>query len=281
MDRALQTQGANADSASSFILTWIQAKHDFGMKAFDDLPARIHELASAAKSMYQEYKSGKRIKAAGADSSTMVALADLASVENVIFILGTALLVRLRKTNDIHNILKIWRAKSSDLPIKENAFSAIDRIESILLTDTKEALTLMGKQELIDQKWFITALNVIHNVKASPEDLFHAHALIAAALIVSEWEDFVALDLAELLVTQWLEKIKLPAMLKLPRITVHQIDRACKSSETGKKKIGQILLAVQQAVSVRVAPEMLQQFRSWTENPCQRKNRSRKQDRIR
>ena len=51
----------------------------------------------------------------------------------------------------------------------------------------------------------------------------------------------------------------------MPMITVPQIEQVCNNSETGKKKIGQILLAASQAVSVRLPSEVLQQFRSWIE----------------
>ena len=78
-------------------------------------------------------------------------------------------------------------------------------------------------------------------------------------------------DLAELLSVQWLKKIKFRATLKTPMITVPQIEKACNSSETGKKKIGQILLAAYQAVSLRVEPETLQQLRSWAESESEQK----------
>ena len=67
--------------------------------------------------------------------------------------------------------------------------------------------------------------------------------------------------LARLLSAQWLEKIE-----QIPIRAVSQVEQACKSSETGKKKIGQILLAAHTAVSIRVTPDTLQQFRSWTES---------------
>ena len=73
-------------------------------------------------------------------------------------------------------------------------------------------------------------------------------------------------SLAGLLSAQWLEKIKFRAALKMPIVTVPKIEQACKSSEAGKKKIGQILIAAHPAVSVRVAPDTLQQFRTWTES---------------
>ena len=79
------------------------------------------------------------------------------------------------------------------------------------------------------------------------------------------------LDLAELISAQWLDKIKLPAMLKTPVITVPLIEQACKGSDTGKKKIGKILLAAHQATSLRVPSTTLQQFRSWTESMPEKK----------
>ena len=56
-------------------------------------------------------------------------------------------------------------------------------------------------------------------------------------------------------------------------LTVPQIEKACKSNETGKKKIGQILLAAHQAVSVKVplSPEFFRQFRTWAESESNQK----------
>ena len=49
------------------------------------------------------------------------------------------------------------------------------------------------------------------------------------------------------------------------KATVQQIEQACNSGETGKKKIGQILLAAYPVVSLMVPAEVIQQFRSWSE----------------
>ena len=129
------------------------------------------------------------------------------------------------------------------------------------------ALTVMKTQNAKSEKRLIAALKVIQHKETSPENLFHAQTLIATSLVDQTWLDPVVQDLAELLSTQWLEKIKFRAMLKTPVITVPQIERACNSNETGKKKIGQILLAVLQATSIKVTPETLQQFRSWADSP--------------
>ena len=267
LEEALQTPDRDAYPKLNFSLLLLQTKHDFTNRTFSDLPHRIHQLTNACELMQEQYKSGKRIRAKGVDSSTIAALANFASVENIIFILGTALLVRLRINLDMHDMLAIWRANSLDLPIKENVIGALDQIESMLRNDKREALTAMKTQEPIGQIRLVAALTVIHNIKTSPEGLFYAHTLIMTSLIGSEWEDLVVLDLAELLSTQWLEKIKLRAMLKTPMITVPEIKRACKGNETGKKKIGKILLAAHQAILLEeVSYDNLKQFRSWTES---------------
>ena len=264
-EHALQITDRDAYPVLSCSLSLLETQYDFRNKTFDNLPQRIHQLANAYGSMQKHNQSGKGIREKGIYSISIADLSNFASVENIIFILVTALLVRLPTSIDTRGVLTIWRTNSSELPIKENMIIALDRIESMLLEDKNEALTVMRTQEPIGQKRLVAALKVIHNTQTSPENLFYAHTLITTSLIGSPWEDFVVTDLAELLSAQWLEKIKFRAVLKMPMMTVPQIEQACNSSETGKKKIGQILLAAHQAVSLEVPSKILQQFRSWIE----------------
>ena len=129
----------------------------------------------------------------------------------------------------------------------------------------------MKTQDTKPEKRLVAALKIVYNTESNPNNLFYANVLITTFLIREIWEGFVVTDLANLLSTQWLEKIKFRAALKTPMLTVPRIEQACNSSKTGKKKIGQILLAVHQAVSIRVAPETLQQFRNWAESESEQK----------
>ena len=130
----------------------------------------------------------------------------------------------------------------------------------------------MKAQDTKYENRLAAALKIVHSIETSPENLFHAHTLITTCLINNlTWLDPVVSDLAEFLSAQWIEKIKFQATLKTPIITVPQIEQACKSNETGRKKIGQILLAVLQAVSIKVTPETLHQFRNWAESESEHK----------
>ena len=266
LEHALEIPDRNAHPVLSFLLALLKTQHDFRNKTFNELPERIQQLANACDSIQNDNQRVKGIEQQGVNSIPSVNPPNFASVQHITIMLVTALLVRLRENIDAQDMLVIWRANSSELSIKENLIVALDLIESMLARDLNGAFTVMNTQDARYQDRLAAALKFVHNTRTSPENLFYAHTLIATSLIGNTLEDSVLNDLAKIFSAQWLEKIKFPAMLKTPMITVPLIEQACKGSDTGKKKIGEILLAVHQAVSISVAPEILKQFRSWTES---------------
>ena len=266
LEHALRILDRDAYPALSSLLATLKIQYDFRNRTFNELPERIQQLANACNSMQNHKLSGTGIEEHRVNAIPIANLPNFASVENIMSILGSSLLVRLRTSSNVQDMLVIWRLKSSELPIKENLIVALDLIESMLSKDLSNALTVMHSQNARHEIRLAATLKIVHNTRTSPENLFYAHVLITTALIGNLWEDFVALDLAELLSAQWLEKIKFPMMLKMPMTTVPNIERACKGSETGKRKIGRILLAAYQAVSLGVSSEILQQFRSWIQS---------------
>ena len=272
VDRALHIAHQDADIVSISFLSLLKIRHDFKNKTFGELPERIQELSNVCDSIKKHIQSGKGIEEDEIASIPIATIPNFTSVEtsveNITVMLVASLLVQLPTGADTREILAIWRTNSSELPIKENMIVALDLIESILDGSENNALSAMKAQETKYENRLAAALKIVHNIKTSPENLFHAHTLITTCLINNlTWLDPVVSDLAEFLSAQWIEKIKFQATLKTPIITVPQIEHACKSNETGRKKIGQILLAVLQAVSIKITPETLQQFRSWTDNP--------------
>ncbi len=265
LEHAMRILDRDAYPAFSSLLAPLKIQYDFRNKTFNELPERIQQLANACDSMQNHKLSGTGIEEHRVNSIPIANLPNFGSVPNIISILGSSLLVRLRTSNNVQDMLVIWRSKSSELPIKENLIVALDLIESMLSKDLSNALTIMHSQNSRHENRLAATLKIVHSIQTSPDNLFYAHVLITTALIGNLWEDFVVLDLAELLSAQWLAKIKFPAMLKTPMITVPLIEQACKGSDTGKKKIGKILLAAHQAISLRVPSTTLQQFRSWTE----------------
>ncbi len=174
--------------------------------------------------------------------------------------------------------MSIWRANSSGLFIKENMTTVLNLIDRVLSADQNNALKVMKTQDIKPEERLIAALKVVHNNETSPENLFHAHTLITTFLINNLiWMDPFMIGLSKLLSIQWLEKIKTGSMSLMNKNIIQQIKQACNSSEAGKKKIGQILLAAYPVVTTKVDTPTLQQFRAWTASdqkqvPATRKN---------
>ena len=258
---ALQIIDRDAYPVLSFSLSLLETQYDFRNKTFDNLPQRIHQLANACGSIQRHHQSGKGIGNLGINSMPIPNPPDFTSVENITTILVASLLVQLQTGVDTHEILAIWRTNSSELSIKENMTAALGLIDAMLSGDENNALTVMKTQEAKPEERLTAALKIVQNKEVIPENLFHAHILITPYLINNLiWLDPFLTDLAELFSAQWLEKIE-----QIPIRVVFQVEQACKSRETGKKKIGQILLEAHHAVSLRVAPETLQHFQSWVE----------------
>ena len=262
---ALQVTDRDAYPALRFFLFLLQSQHDFRNQTFDELPQLMYQMADAHASMLQHTQRGKEIGEKGFYTVSIAELSNFASVDIIIDMLVAALLVQLSTNRDKNKILAIWRTNSSGLPIEQNMIIALDLIESILSKDERNALTVIKTQKSKYEERLVAALKIVHNTETDPKNLFYSHTLITTSLIGKTWEEHVVTGLAELLSKQWLKKIKFQAVLETPRITVPQIEQACKSGETGKKKIGQILLAAHQAVLLPVSSNILQQFRSWIE----------------
>ena len=273
LQHALQSADREEYPLLNYFLSFLEAKYEFRNKIFDNLPQRIYQLAPVYSSMKKHQQSGRGAAEKASYSISDSDLSDFASVDNIISIFIAALIVKMRTNRNEWDILAKWRTNSSELPIKENIYSALNLIEPILLGDYNNVLTVMYTLDEKLEKQLAASIKVIYNQEASLEDLLFAHTIISSSFINSPWEDFVVKDLGILLSGQWLQKIEFRAKLKTPMLTVPQIEKACTSSETGKKKIGQILLAVHQAVSVKVplSPKFFQQFRTWTESPLKQK----------
>ena len=269
---AWNTADRDAYPALNFFLLSLKAQYDLRNKTFDDLPHRIYQLADAYASFQKHSQNEKGIGEKGVYFTSIDDLSDFASIYDIIDMLVAALLIQLSEDININKTLVTWRTNSLELPIKENMIAVLNLIEPILLKDKREASKIMGSQEFRREERLTAALKTIHNTDTDPTTLFYAHTLVATFIINNDkyrlwgWEEHIITSLSYLFSRQWLKKIKFQAMLNMPRITVPDIEKACNSSETGKKKMGQILLAASQAVSITVPPDILQNFRSWIED---------------
>ena len=140
LERAMEIPDRNAHPELSFLLAVLKTQYDFRNRAFNELPERIQQLANACGSIRKNNQRGKGVEQQGVNSTSSVNPPNFASVQYITVMLVTALLVRLRENIDAQAMLVIWRANSSELPIRENLILALDLIESMLSGDLNNAL---------------------------------------------------------------------------------------------------------------------------------------------
>ena len=265
---ALQTTDRKEYPILNFFLSLLEAQYEFRNKTFDNLPQRIYQLALVYSVSKKHQQSGKGAAEKGSYSISDSDLSGFASVENITIFFISTLLTQLSINRDVHEVLSLWRTNSLQLSIKENILTALDLIESILFGDYNQAVTVMKTENTKVEKQLAASLRVVLNKEKSLENLFYAHTFIASYFfdLTFTWLDPVMIDFGKLLSVQWLEKIKNGAMWEININTVQQIEQACTSSEAGKIKISQILLAAYPVVTTMVDPRTLQKFRTCAES---------------
>ena len=268
---ALQTTDRKEYPTLNFFLSFLEAQYDFRNKTFDNLPQRIYQLAPVYNSVKKHRQKNRGAAEKGSYSIPDSDLSDFASVENIIIFFLSALLTQLSTNRDLHEILSVWRTNSLEFPIKENIFIALDLIESMLLGDYNQALTVMKTENTKREKQLAASLKVIVNKETSLKNLFYAHTFIASSLFDHTWLEPVTIDFGNLLSLQWLKRIKTGEMSLMNINIIQQIEQACNSSDAGKKKIGRILLAAYPVVTTMIDPSTLQKFQTWTESGSNRK----------
>ncbi len=269
LEHVLQIAEKTNDPKLRGSLALLELQYDFRNKTLENLPERIHRSTTAFALVLKQKQTEIEIEKKEINSLYITDLSNSTSVEYITGILVSGLLSLLAANRDWHEMLSVWRTNSFELPIKDNIYIVLDLIESILLGDYNQALTAMKTENKEREKRVIASLKVIMNKETSLENLFYAHTHIASSLFNHTWLEPVAGEFGKLISDQWLEKIKTGEMSLINKNIVQQIERACNSSETGKKKIGQILLAAYLVVTTMIDPQTLQKFRAWTGSESQ------------
>ena len=248
-----------------FSLTHLELLYLFKFGKFEELPRLISQLAYAFDVTKKHRESGKGIEDKGIHPISADESSGFFSVRDIIDMLVPALLVQISRSANVDRSLFAWRNDSLGLPIQGNMILSLDLIDSILSTDGGDAATIIRDQAASPEERLVAAFKIVQDFDTNPDSLFYAHLLLMISIIEKdkalEWDKYILNDLANILSRQWLEKTKFRATLKIPVVSIPQIEQACHSSEAGKKKIGQILLAAYQGVSVKLSPDDLQQIR--------------------
>ena len=97
-------------------------------------------------------------------------------------------------------------------------------------------------------------------------ELFYAHLNLTQFLTLGDCKRFLGKEFTDFVSATWIERIKFKAVLKNPAYTVPLIEVACRSEYEPAKKLSRVLLAVSNAVSVRLSEDSIKWLEEFSMN---------------
>ena len=239
-----------------FLSVLLDVQCSFRCLTFDRLPTQGRDLSAAFQlvSTHQAQENAPwedAVKQIVQDNRSIIASIDGPAV----FIAALVSMIGADQWNAA--LFDIWRENARSMTDSDRIVARIDIIESILLQTVLEVTVIMRNKNESWEKRMAAALKVTREEEsATVNELFYAHTVIASGLLGGAWSREVAPHLAELFARQWRQRTQLPAAFRAPRLTVPEIQAARRGTEAPARKAIQILLAVSNAVSVRISDKV-------------------------
>lgn len=231
----------------------------FRRREYDRLPALTRSIEAAARGANAHVQQGKQWweilpQPAGLENQEAGLLVDRTGM------LLDALIAEISKGSTITSQLEAWRNSldTEDTSIRE----WLDLVREAIRWTWSEAVKGLRDEGAAASFRSVAALRVCLEESAPPDELFYAHLILLTRAPRGLSDVDSAGHLAELISRQWLEKIRVPALLRNPRSTVPAIEAATTAPANGAAKAARILVAASDAVNVLVPAYVAAQLRS-------------------
>lgn len=247
-----------------FFMAHLDVEHSFRRLEFELLPVQSDVLDAAYQATREHHAQGKEVWEESPLSIWDMRLPHFQMSETGLFFAALVSLAGAGRMNP--SLFEVWRKKAKGLLIYDILTEWIELAETIFARETREAFAVMADKDENRDSRLIAALKVGIEEDVTPNEMFYAHTLLASDLLQGPWVKNVADYLARLFSRQWLKKTEFQAVLISPRLTVPEIQAACKSEAGGIRKAAQILLAASNAVSISIPQNIRTQLHNLTAN---------------
>jgi tetratricopeptide (TPR) repeat protein len=247
-----------------FFMAHLDVEHSFRRLEFELLPAQSDVLDAAYQAIQEHYIQGKEVCEESPTDMDNKRLPPFQMSETGLFFAALVSLSGADRMNP--GLFEVWRKKAKGLRIYDSLTKWIDLAKTMLARETWEAFAIMADKDENRDSRLIGALKVGVEENVTPNEMFYAHTLLASDLLQGPWAKDVADYLARLFSRQWLKKTEFQAALISPRLTVPEIQAACKSEAGEIRKAAQILLAASNAVSFSIPQDIRTQLHNLTAN---------------
>ena len=169
-----------------------------------------------------------------------------------------ALFATIEMNQSIFEIILQWRNCARAVPGNKKFFNWLDLVNERASSNVQDNIKIMMEGSEDRDKRLLASLLVASDSSVHPNHLYYAHVTLIEIFLFFEkaFRPGLANSYSSLIQSQWLEKIKFRAVLKMPQITVPAIENACQSKSKGLQKAAEILIGASNAVTIHT-PQIL------------------------
>lgn len=182
------------------------------------------------------------------------------------YILFVGLTSVVSRGGDSDTLLGQWRKISDGLAVQEEILAWVSAAEDLLAGGSDNAIQIMrDANNSLDQR-LLAALKVATNDDTDIENLFYAHVTITVVAVDQPLRTRFAAHFVEMVSRQWVRKIA-------PRGVLHStkaeptIKVACEADLPPLQKLTGIILAVHEAIAIRIPPAVRSRLAELSRNP--------------
>jgi hypothetical protein len=219
------------DWAESFALWRLYYKEN-GLRPADPLPAEV----------------------TAADRQQLDAELVLSGMLNGIFVLAERDAVAVE-------VLEHWTASAARAGLSAIVTPWLEFVAALFVSNTLNGETTVRDQSLAWPWQAVASVRVAIDGATRPAELLTIHAYWANVLPKATTGLFVLAEIEHLVTSAWQRLSEQSFLLRAPALTVPALQRACSSTSTGWRKIGEVLTAACDAVPATVPGEFRERFR--------------------
>jgi hypothetical protein len=181
-------------------------------------------------------------------------------------VLFTGLISVIGSSQRVEGVLSTWRHGCEALRLRAKLTEWIGLAEQTFPLDMPDAVAVMRSGEKSRDERILAALKVASDDNTDVENLFYAHVTITTAIAEMAVRAIAAEPLSKIASRQWREKTGLRQVLHATR-AAGPINVACDAVLPPLQKLAGIILAAQEAISIRMPESLATVFRTLRDNP--------------
>jgi hypothetical protein len=249
-----------ADSRSPLLrslMAELGIRYAFRKLHFERLPQLGHELETSLRLSDLQRKEG-RTALEDADTQIQNVSSTDQSRSMIPLLLTQGLIASLAGKISSTPLIQSWEATAARIPDCTWINRWLESAKRILILSAQDALAIMGNETESSDMRVLAAARLMSGSDTGVDRMFNAQVWVVGWVGQSKmfWNYDLGIHLASVIALAWKRQCEFKASLRSPRLSAPEIERECEGNAEGIAKAAKILLAAENAVTIRMNDDL-------------------------